>query len=122
MENSKFQRLIEKAIKDKMFGNDEHEYMQYHPENIRGDVLGVTRAKLSHEQIKQLEQIWKIKRKEYFDVKEKVKKDSDELQKFLKPIYWVVGIFILMAILFGPDYGSGPGEFHDALRPDDAKR
>ena len=122
MENSKFQRLIEKAIKDKMFGNDEHEYMQYHPENIRGDVLGFTRAKLSHEQIKQLEQIWKIKRKEYFDVKEKVKKDSDELQKFLKPIYWLVGIFILMAILFGPDYGSGPGEFHDALRPDDAKR
>ena len=122
MENSKFQRLIEKAIKDKMFGNDEHEYMQYHPENIRGDVFGFTRAKLSHEQIKQLEQIWKIKRKEYFDVKEKVKKDSDELQKFLKPIYWLVGIFILMAILFGPDYGSGPGEFHDALRPDDAKR
>ena len=122
MENSKFQRLIEKAIKDKMFGNDEHEYMQYHPENIRENVLGFTRAKLSHEQIKQLEQIWKIKRKEYFDVKEKVKKDSDELQKFLKPIYWVVGIFILMAILFGPDYGSGPGEFHDALRPDDAKR
>ena len=31
MENNKFEKLIERALKDKMFGNDEHEYMQYYP-------------------------------------------------------------------------------------------
>tara|TARA_B100000989_G_C19144254_1_gene304684 strand:- start:16 stop:384 length:369 start_codon:yes stop_codon:yes gene_type:complete len=122
MENYKFEKLIEKALKDKIFGNDEHEYMQYHPENIKGDILGVTKAKLSKEQKIELEEIWKIKQKEFLNEKKKIDKDSKELHRSYKPFYWIIGIFILMAILFGNDYGSGPGEFHDALRSDDAKR
>ena len=122
MENNKFEKLIKKALKDKIFGNDEHEYMQYHPENIKGDILGVTRAKLSNEQKIELEEIWKIKQKEFLNAKKKIDKDSKELHSSYKPFYWIIGIFILMAILFGNDYGSGPGKFHDALRSDDAKR
>ena len=71
MENNKFEKLIERALKDKMFGNDEHEYMQYHPENVRGDILGITRAKLSDEQKIELQEIWGIKQKEFFTAKKK---------------------------------------------------
>ena len=45
MENYKFEKLIEKALKDKIFGNDEYEYMQYHPENIKGDILYMQKKK-----------------------------------------------------------------------------
>ena len=122
MKNSKFEKLIEKALNDKMFGNDENEYMQYHPENIRGDILGFTRAKLSDEQKIELEEIWKIKRKEFFNSKNKIDKEAQALHGSFKAFYWIIGIFILMAILFGNDYGSGPGEFDDSLKFDDAKR
>ena len=122
MENNKFEKLIERALKDKMLGNDEHEYMQYHPENIRGDILGVTRAKLTDEQKIELQEIWGIKQKEFLTAKKKIDKDSRALHSSFKPFYWIIGILILMAILFGNDYGSGPGDFDDALRSDDAKR
>ena len=122
MENSKFKELIEKALKDKMYGNDEHEYMRYHPENISGDILGITRAKLSNKQKIELEEIWKLKQKEYFNAKNKADRDSESLHSFFRPFYWIIGIFIVMAILFGPDSGSGPSQFHDALKFDDARR
>ena len=123
MEQSKFEKLVEKASKEKIIGNDEYEYMKYHPENLRDGYFPFDKkSKLTMDQKVQLEKVWETKRREFLRKLKHKNEDAETTNKLFKPIYIFIGIIFLIIVFFGGDNLINPGDFSDTLRNDDARR
>ncbi len=122
MDKEKFQKILKKAQNSRINGEDDFEFMQFDPINLREGVFPFEKkAILTKKQTEELKRVLDQKREEFYKAKEAHQKDSEEFHKLFKPIYWTVGIIFLFIIIYS-SFGPGPGDFSDTLRLDDARR